>query len=212
MLSHINGYNKTGRLGYFYGDNAFVSIAIASDNDILINPTGVVDEIEDLKQVLSTEDADIISSFLNQKGCTRVDGTEFVSASLEEDYLAAYASQMNLKRVIETVQNRAVVLGISEVLEDTDVEAFLSAPTGVTAEVSVPGANLITILIERATVFDKDMVSFQGVPTADVDKGRLLIDDLNGLILLSPELEEVKLLASSGNYAIKIFKTIPALS
>ncbi|AQW88793.1 putative structural protein [Erwinia phage pEa_SNUABM_50] len=217
MLERINGFSESGVLGYFYGKNALVSIAIGGADDVVVKVTGAVASFTELQRFLNTTDADVIIDFLNDKGVVRVDGTEFVSASLSADYTAAYAAQTNVKRVIDIVQQRAVILSTSDTAAAVAVSGFKNAPSGVTGAASVADANVVTFLVERANVFDKDLTTFQGVPAGTIDEGRLLIDDLTGVPMLTSTGAEVILASSAtaataGNFAIKVYKTIPALS
>lgn len=217
MLERINGFSESGVLGYFYGKNALVSIAVGGASNVVVKVTGAVASFAELQRFLNTEDADAIVEFLNDKGVVRVDGTDFVAVSLEADYTAAYAAQTNVKRVIDIVQQRAVVLSTSLTAQGVAVSGFRNAPAGVTGAASVSSANVITFLVERANVFDKDLVTFQGVPANQIDEGRLLIDDLTGVPMLAANGSEVILASSAtagaaGNFAIKVYKAIPALS
>lgn len=217
MLERINGFSESGVLGYFYGKNALVSIAIGGASNVVVKVTGAVASFTELQRFLNTEDVDTIVEFLNDKGVVRVDGTEFVSGSLSADYTAAFAAQTNVKRLIDIVQQRAVVLSTSLTAQAVAVSGFINAPSGVTAAATVAASNVITFLVERANVFDKDLVTFQGVPANQIDEGRLLIDDLTGVPMLAANGSEVILASSAtaataGNFAIKVYKAIPALS
>lgn len=217
MLERINGFSESGVLGYFYGKNAHVSVAIGGASDVVVKVTGAVASFVELQRFLNTDDADVIVQYLNDKGVVRVDGTAFVSVSLQADYTAAYAAQTNVKRVIDIIQQRAVVLSTSLTAQGVSVSGFKNAPSGVTGAASVADANVITFLVERANVFDKDLTTFQGVPTTTIDEGRLLIDDLSGVPMLAANGTEVILASSAtanaaGNFAIKVYKAIPALS
>lgn len=217
MLERINGFSESGVLGYFYGKNALVSVAIGGASNVVVKVTGAVASFTELERFLNTTDADAIVEYLNDKGVVRVDGTAFVAGSLEADYTASYAAQTNIKRIVDVVQQRAVILATSDTAQGVAVSGFRNAPSGVTAAASVAAANVITFLVERANVFDKDLTTFQGVPANSIDEGRLLIDDLTGVPMLTATGTEVILTSSAtaaaaGNFAIKVYKTIPALS
>lgn len=217
MLERINGFSESGVLGYFYGKNALVSIAVGGASNVVVKVTGAVASFSELERFLNTTDADAIVEYLNDKGVVRVDGTAFVASTLEADYTAAYAAQTNIKRIVDVVQQRAVVLATSDTAQGVAVAGFINAPSGVTAAASVAAANVITFLVERANVFDKDLTTFQGVPAGSIDEGRLLIDDLTAVPMLTATGTEVILTSSAtaaaaGNFAIKVYKTIPALS
>lgn len=217
MLERINGFSESGVLGYFYGKNALVSVAISGASNVVVKVTGAVCSFVELQRFLNTEDAATIVAFLNDKHVVRVDGTAFVAASLQADYTAAYAAQTNVKRVIDIIQQRAVILSTSLTAQDVAVTGFKNAPAGVSGAAAVADANVISFLVERANVFDKDLTSFQGVPDGSIDEGRLLIDDLTSVPMLAADASEVILKSSAtaadaGNFAIKVYKAIPALS
>lgn len=217
MLERINGFSESGILGYFMGKNSLVSVAISGADDLVVKVTGAVCSFVELQRFLNTKDTDTIVDFLNDKKVTRVDGTEFVIATVQADYTAAFAAQTNVKRVIDVVQQRAVIIATSLTAQGVAVAGFKGAPSGVSATVAVADANLITFLIERANVFDLDVKSMQGVPSTTVDQGRCLIDDLAGVPLLKADGTEIHLLstataADAGNYGIKVYYAIPALS
>lgn len=215
MLERINGFSEDGVLGYFQGKNAFVSIAVGSASNVSVAVTGAVSSYVGLQHFLNTDDVDDIVDFLNGRGVVRVDGTAFVANSVAADYTAAYAAQTNVRRIIDVVQQRAVIIATSDIADDVAISGFVNAPEGVSAAASVTAATAITFLVERADVFDKDITSFQGVPTVQVDVGRLLVDDLTGVPLLDNTGKDVKLLSSSkagdaGNFGIKIYKKFAA--
>lgn len=217
MLARINGFSESGVLGYFQGKNALVSVAIGGASNVVVKVTGAVASYTELLRFLNSSDSEGILEFLKDKGVVRVDGTDFVEATLEADYTAAFAAQTNVKRVIDIVQQRAVIISTSDTAAGVAVAGFKNAPSGVSAAASVAAANVITFLVERANVFDKDFTSFQGVPDGTIEDGRLLIDDLTGVPLLSSTGTEVILASSAtaaavGNFGIKVYKSIPALS
>lgn len=216
MLERINGFSESGVLGYFYGKNALVSIAVSSASDVVIAVTGAPCSYVGVQHFLNTTETDEITDFLNAKGVTRVDGTEFVQATVEVDYTAAFAAQTNMKRVIDIIQQRAVILSTSLIAQGVDVVGWKNAPNGISGAASVDDASALTFLIERADVFDRDATTFQGVPTTTIDQGRLLIDDLTGVPFMTATGTEVRLESSAtaaapGNFAIKIYKQIPAV-
>lgn len=216
MLERINGFSESGVLGYFYGKNALVSIAVANAGNVVIAVTGAPCSYAGIQHFLNTSDKDTITDFLNEKGITRVDGTQFVEATVDTDYTAAFAAQTNMKRIIDIVQQRAVILSTSLIAQDVSVTGWKNAPNGVSGAAAVTDASALTFLIERADVFDRDATTFQGVPLPTIDEGRLLIDDLTGVPFMAADGTEVKLLSSAtaaaaGNFAIKIHKQIPAI-
>lgn len=215
MLERINGFSEDSVLGYFQGKNALASIAIDTTGDIALVVTGAVCSFVGLQHFLNTQNADEIVVFLNEKGVVRVDGSLFVEATLEADYTESFAAQTNLKRIVDVVQQRAVIIATSDIASGAAVAGFKKVVNGVDAPATIAAADVITFLVERANVFDRDATSFQGVPSVTIDEGRLLLDDLAGVPLMDKTGAEVILKGSAadaaGNFAIKIYKSIPAL-
>ena len=215
MLERINGFSEDSVLGYFQGKNALASIAIDTTGDIALVVTGAVCSFVGLQHFLNTQNNDEIVAFLNAKGVVRVDGSQFVEATVQADYTEAYAAQTNLKRVVDVVQQRAVIIATSDIAKAASVAGFKNVVNGVDAAATIASADVITFLVERADVFDRDATSFQGVPSTTIDAGRLLLDDLAGVPLMDKTGAEVILegasSAKAGNFAIKIYKSIPAL-
>lgn len=219
MLERINGHAHAGVLGYFMGKNAIVSVAVSETGNVVFKDTGAVASFAELRRYLNTKDDAEVVSYLNTRKITKVDGTEFVEATLEVDYTAAYAAQVNIKRVVDIIQQRAVILSTSDVASEVEVKDFFNAQSGKIEKVSLDSASVISFLVERANVFDKDIKNFQGVPSAEgkVEEGRSLIDDLAGVPLLTSTNEEVRLAGTAGtsdkgNFGVKVYRVIPALS
>lgn len=221
-FERINGYSYDKILGYFYGTNALASVAVSKMGNVNVRVTGAVGSFVGLQRFLNTELNDEITDYLNEKGIIRIDGTPFVEATVEADYKASYAAQLNVKRIVDVIQQRAVVLSTSSIAGNDvapfPVTGFNNAPDGVLSvgTVSLTSASVITFLVERANVYDKDIMSFQGVPSTDIEEGRLLIDDLTGIPMLAKDgVTEVFLKSASadaaGDFGIKIFKYIPAM-
>lgn len=211
MLERINGFTKTGVTGYFYGKNTLVSVAI--DDVVAVKATGAVSSLAGVQRFLNSTEAATVVKYLNDKGIVRVDGSAFVVGTLAADYQASYSAQTNLKRVIDIIQQRAVILATSDVATAVNVTAFSTVTAGAVASAAITGASVITFLVERADVFNKDAKSLQGVPTGTVEVARNLIEDLSGVSMIDAT-GAVVLLASgaSANYAVKLYANIPALS
>lgn len=214
-FSRINGFPTSSVLGFFQGKNALASIAIGSAGSVAVKDTGAVATLVQLQNFLNSTDDQVLVTYLNGKGIVRVDGTAFILASVEADYTASYAAQTNLKRIVDVVQQRAVIIAAST-LATASVTNFVNAPAGVlTTTAAVTTASVITFLVERATVFDKNAQTFQGVPTGVTEEGRLLVDDLTNVTFMSATGTDVVLLSSAtagavGNFGVKIYKQIPA--
>ena len=164
---------------------------------------------------MNSTDDNVLLAYLNGKGIVRVDGTAFVLSTVEADYTASYSAQTNLKRIVDVVQQRAVIIAASQ-LASASVTNFTNAPAGVTSSAAgVTSATIITFLVERADVFDKNDQTFQGVPTGVIEAGRLLVDDLTNVNFRSSTGTDIALLSSAtagdiGNFGVKIYKQIPA--
>lgn len=222
-FERINGYSFDKILGYFCGTNALASIAVSKLGDVNVRVTGAVGSFAGLQRFLNTDIPEVITEYLNDKGIIRIDGTPFEVATVEADYNASYAAQTNVKRLVDVVQQRAVVLSTSEIggndaSAPLAVEGFTNAVDGVLSvgTVDIASASVVTFLVERANVFDKDLVSFQGVPSTEIEEGRLLIDDLTGIPMLAKDgVTEVFLKSqaadAAGDFGIKMFKAIPAM-
>lgn len=222
-LERINGYSYDKILGYFYGSNALASIAVSKMGDVNVMVTGAVSSYAGLQRFLNTDLPDVITEYLNDKGIIRIDGTPFVVATVETDYNASFAAQNNVRRIVDVIQQRAVVLSTSEIVGNdaanpVAIAGFTNAPNGILSvgTVSLASASAITFLVERANVFDKDITSFQGVPSTEIEEGRLLIDDLTGIPMLAKDgVTEVFLKSAAadaaGDFGIKMYKYIPAL-
>ncbi|AFA44379.1 hypothetical protein [Klebsiella phage phiKp_21] len=220
-FERINGFSYDKVLGYFYGKNALASIAVSKLGNVDFMVTGAISSFVGVQRFLNTELPEVIVAYLNEKGIIRVDGTPFVVATLEADYNAAYAAQLNLQRIVDIVQQRAVILSTSEIAGNPTgvaIEDFTNAPNGVLSvgTASIAAATVVTFMIERADVFDKNIRSFQGVPSTEKEVGRLLIDDLTGVPMLAKDgVTVVPLLSTAadaaGDFAIKMYKWIPAL-
>lgn len=218
-MERFNGFNHSQRLGYFYGKNALVSVAVSSTGDVEMASTGAVATLEDVKKALHvTDDAQnqVVVDYLNGSGVTRVDGSQFVLATLNADYVAAHAAQMNLQRIVDVVQQRAVVLSTSDIVPVAgDITTFSNAPAGTLAVTTLTGSTVVTFLVERADVFTKDGITPQGQPTGTKEKGRNLIDDLTGIYLMSKAGAAVQVLSNAGasvagNFGVRVYDIIPA--
>ncbi len=220
MTTRFNGFSTTGRLGYFQGDNALVSILIfatgtASEAPAVppaIGATGVVAPLAEFKQMYAFDPALEIAANYTQaaQAGTLGDNPAFSSpntsaaqrtfasgTALADDnaYTAAWAQQTNLRRLIDVIQQRGVVIGVSDVGELVTAktqgagDARWSAATATTIGTGT-GENsrgqIITFMVERAAVYDRMRPDTYGQPEGTtVEIGRELRDDLNGLPLFA---------------------------
>lgn len=215
MFNRINGFAKTGILGYFCGSNALASIAVSTDGGIVVKDTGAVASYAELVRMLDSQDAPTVFEYVQEQGIETVDGSPWDESTLEVQYKASYAAQVNVGRIVDVVRQRATILSPSDVGHELAVTDFITDVNGSLGTIDLASAEVITFLIERANVFDLDVRTFQGVPSTEVQEGRNLLNDLMGVALLGSDgSTEVKLKGTDGtdgNFGYKIFKTIPAV-
>lgn len=121
-------------------------------------------------------------------------------------YKKAYFAGENLRKIVDTVQQRAVVLGISPV-GAISATAAISTTNGWSVNIAAgAGVYVVTLLVERAEVFDKAIANQYGQPTTPV-VGQALVDDLAALSLYDSTGALVQL--TTANTAVMIQKSIP---
>lgn len=218
MIGRINGHSNTNRLGYFIGDNAIVSVALSNENqNINIKDTGAVASFNEIKHHLNSDDLDIILHFIKDQKITKINGDFFTDTSdLELEYNKSYCAQINLNRIIDIIQQRAVILSTSNIAENVKPIDFYNVIDGVYSTTNMDKAIVFSVLVERASVFNKDSRSYYGVPTGQTEKGRNLVEDMFGVKIYLDDSTEVKLKGSSnpnesGNFGVRIYNGIPAL-
>lgn len=235
-FGRYNGHSYENRIGYFYGANAFATIAIdgtagANGGIIEFFASGVVPALAEFKRVHgldagngnagSGQDISVLAEEQRTFEGVKADGTKGTTAPLTNDlaYLKAYIAQENFKRLVDTVQQRAVIDATSEEVKIVDLTADLDF-FNETANTAGAGAVLadaatITFLIERANVFNQDVTDVYGQPTGLVYEGKNLQEALNGISLLgvgtaSGESKPVSIelapsaTAAEGNYGVKM--------
>lgn len=220
-FARYNGGSLENQLGYFFGDNAFVSVAIDASGTIApFFASGVIAPLAEFKRRHGLASGDGIETLPAEKITfegVAADGTKGTTAALTNDaaYVQAYASQENLKRIVDTVQQRAVVAATSaeeaRTLETTDLfhnATSQDADPAVGVDFSTAGGNVISFLIERANVFNQDGIDVYGQPTGVILEGRNLQLALDGISLLSTTATEVALVAAAGesgtNFGVKM--------
>lgn len=222
MQTRINGFPQSGVLGYFCGKNALASVAIATEGGVRLQDTGAVASFPELQRMLASQDAPSMVEYLVSQGIKTVDGADWDESTIEAQYKASYAAQVNLGRIVDVIRQRATILSTSDVAHEVVVKDFKNEQAGVVADVDLSKAEVITFLIERASVFDLDVRTFQGVPSTEVQEGRNLLNDLIGVVMLSDDgVTEVKLVPAAGvvspaadttgNFGFQIHKVIPAI-
>lgn len=211
-FERFNGGSLVNQLGYFFGDNAFVTIAVQGAE---VFDSGVIAPLAEFKRVYGLTTAQDISVLDDSKITftnVQADGTEGTAAALTNDaaYTRAYAAQENLKRLVDTVQQRAVVIGTSDNSAATIVtgDNFFNDTGSVRTACAITGGVALTFLVERSAVFNKDGTDLYGQPTGTVQVGYSLMEALNGIALLDTSAADLALAPSatavSGSYGVKI--------
>ena len=218
-FERYNGGSLVNQLGYFFGESAFATVAVSGHTPF--DGTGVVASLAEFKRVHNLDvgagavgegqNIDVLSVVQRT-----INGVEYKN---DVEYVAGYAKQENLKRIVDTIQQSAVIAATSTakpIVAATDVARFFNDQVpGTATGVSLPvGAYAISFLIERAAVFNKDATNLYGQPGSAV-VGLVLMEALNGISLLSPTLVENKLVPGAttpdpkitSNYGVAIVGT-----
>lgn len=194
MTIRVNGANGGDRLGYFQGDNAIVHLAVktaaASVADrIDFAETGVVTKFEDF--MVLHEFAATVGHTVSPGVFTNISAEartiNGVTYATEATYRAAYAAQANLRLVVDTVQQRSVIIATRgealtiDTANDSWTEGLTSSNlTFTTATANNDAVSVVSFLIERATVWDEAFPNQYGQPTTG-DEGGILVDALTAL-------------------------------
>ena len=214
-FERFHGAAEMNRLGYFFGDSAIATIAVETTSSTIAPffTSNVVAPLAEFKRVHGLALSDDISLLDAEKRTfvgVAADGTRGVTAALTNDaaYVRAYASQENLRRLVHTIQQRAVVAGVSDsVVRSIVVGDNLFNPTTGNVDgagVAIANAQVISFLVERATVFNKDGISTYGQPTGTITEGLNLQEALEGVALLSVTATEVTLDSASAMFGVKM--------
>lgn len=228
MTTRVNGYIMDNRLGFLLGDNAFVSIATNAAG-VAVASTGVVAPIAQFKALYGYDPVADIGVNVTKTVDVKVDGTLVtvsesnvpvelrtiggVVYANDAAYITAWAQQENLRRLVDTVQQRAVLMAISK------AGASNSATTGVAAATRAYGQwsasigatatnSFVTFMVERGYAFDKARANQYGQPDK-IEIGQELVDELASLSLLNAAGAAVKLTAAT--VAVRIDRTVPTI-
>lgn len=225
MTVRVHGFNHDGRLGYFMGDNALASIAVEGAE---LGATGVIMTLADFKKMYAIDPSKGIAEEVDYKWIDdsntaqskklpniTVEARTILGTVYATDaaYVQAYAKQHNMLRLVDTVQQRSVILGISEggaraAIVSADVTAGGAHSKWSLALAGSPQS--VTLMIERAAVYDRLRPNLYGQPEAAAPKiGKELVDDLLGLKLLSTTATDVEL--TTTNYSVRIDRNIPQI-
>lgn len=232
MTARVHGYNMTNRLGYLIGDNAFVSVAIGSATGAEVKATGVMTPLQQFKELYAYDPTkDIGVSVTKTVDVNDFNGTPVtvnepnVTADLrtingvvyadDAAYNKAWAAQENVRRLVDTIQQRAVIMAISEgAAENKATVAPVTAGKPLFGEWSVAIAanaanQFITFMVEKAAVFNRMRPNSYGQPEGTaVVVGKELVDDLATLPLMKADLSTVAL---GVNYAVRIDNKVPRI-
>lgn len=241
MTTRFNGYNHDSRLGYFQGDNALVSVAVQQKDAagaFEVKVTGVRAPLVEYKRMYSLlHTADVAATIYKHKTTEVLTAVDKSADSDYEDigintpelanmygggiandagYLEAFAAQENLRRLVDIIQQRAVIMGVSAAGATTTNTDALTTTAGWTSAITSTATALVhtvTFMVERATVFDKLRPNMYGQPEGtEPVVGQELVLDLAGLPMLKKDATEgVALGADAANYAVRIDKAIPRI-
>ncbi|AUS03067.1 hypothetical protein NVP2275O_486 [Vibrio phage 2.275.O._10N.286.54.E11] len=218
-FQRYHGGSKENRLGYFFGDNAFATIVVDNAGSLAtIFASNVVAPLAEFKRVHSldeTQDISVLAADQRTFEGVTATGTKGVTAELANDaaYVSAHASQENFKRLVDTVQQRAVIAATSETDIDIAVvvaDDVFNPTTGnvAGAGTAITSGSAVTFLVERANVFNQDSTDVYGQPLNVIVEGKNLQDALAGINLLSTTGTDIPLEASAtsaaGNYGVKM--------
>ena len=231
MTARVHGYNMTNRLGYLIGDNAFVSFA-TNAADVEVKATGVITPLQQFKELYAYDPTKDIAVNVTKT----VDVNDFsgdpvtvsesnVPAELrtingvvyadDASYIKAWAAQENVRRLVDTIQQRAVIMAMSAgaaVDQATVAPAVAGKPKFGEWSVAIAASatnQFITFMVEKATVFNRMRPNSYGQPEAEVIVGKELLDDLISLPLLNATASNVALTGT--NYAVRIDNTVPRI-
>ena len=123
-------------------------------------------------------------------------------------YKKAHYARANYQRIVDLVQQKAVILGASSATAISNT-APIATSAGWNVNIAAgAGVYVITFLVERANVFDKAIANQYGQPTVPV-VGQALVDDLVGLSLYNSTGALVQLTGSTS--AVLVTNIIPQI-
>lgn len=224
MTVRVHGFNHDERLGYFMGDNALASVAVAGAE---IKASGVIMTLADFKKMYAVDTSkdiaasvpynwidDTNTAHTKQVPNTSVEARTFAGVVIADDaaYLKAYAAQHNLLRLVNTIQQRSVIMGISKAGAHADIEAGDVNANGAYSKwnLAVASVDSVTVMIERATVYDRMRPNHFGQPTGLSVIGKELVDDFLGLVLLAADGATAVTLDAT-NYSVRVDRNIPQI-
>lgn len=234
IMTRVHGAVGENRLGYFQGENALVTIAIktpaaSADSAIALGETGVLQTLNEFKILFGHSVTDGIADSDTYHGDTNGDGSitsaddSVVNVGVEQrtimgvqydtdaEYVEAYATQQNLRRVVDSLQQRAVIIGVSPAVTETataslDLQGYDKAMSVAVGDV----ITYITFLIERGTSLDKNAINMYGqLLNQDPIPGGELVDALATVLFLKPDATEE--VAIPGRIAVKVAREIPSV-
>lgn len=216
MTIRVHGAVGADRLGYFMGENALVTIVVKSA-DVDFAETGVLAPLDQFKYLYAKDVTKDISAMVDIDGTgpktdtvinIGVEQRTFKGVELTNDaaYKAAYAKQHNLRQLIDTVQQRAVILGVSPAgriaTGTVDIASGYDKPIVMGADTSA-----VSVFIERADVMDKYPINQYGQLSGSVVPGGELIDGISKLVFMKPDTTPATVLPAA--FAVKVSRKIP---
>lgn len=193
MAIRFNGFSKLG-LESVQGVNGFLSMAV-DQTEHAFGETGVVANLHDFKVLAGMKDLTENISTLPAEQRT-FEGVEIAD---DAAYTAAYAKQANVRRLIDWLQQRAVIMASSAAKAGVAVETT----NGWTKDIAA--ANAVTFMLQ-----DVEGLYYTapkaGVP-ADTDSLTMLADDFDSLMLFKADGTE-----SAPSKALLVFDHLPVIA
>jgi hypothetical protein len=128
------------------------------------------------------------------------------TSAADAAYVKAYYAQLNVKRIVDTLQQRGVLLGTSKV-QAISATAPISTTNGWNVNIAAgAGTYVITFIVEKIAAFDVTSANSYGQP-GSTTVGLGLVNDLLNLTLLDATGNAVALTAA--NSAVNILGPVP---
>lgn len=222
MTVRVHGAVGTSRLGYFQGENALLSIVV-KNAAVDFDETGVLMTLVDFKKMYARDITKDIAEdvtydedghhagilMVTVPNCSVEQRTfKGVVITSDAEYLAAYAKQHNLRQLIDSVQQRAVIIGTSKGGRVASGVVSVAAGYDKALTVDVADTSAVSMLVERADVMDKYPINTFGQLTGSAQVGQHLIDSVAGLKFLAADGVTAAILGTT-EFAVKIARQIP---
>ncbi len=192
MTIRVHGATGGDRLGYFQGDNAILTFMFVGAANFGIEETGVVTTAADLLVLHHDSGLEYTGAsltFTELPAASRtVNGVQY---DTEAAWTAAFNRQQNLRRLIESIQQRSVIIAsraatgtVGDNADDIIGIDLASSKVTTTAVDNDPVA-LGSFLIERAQVWDEYFPNTYGQLAAKADQthvGKIFSDLITQMV------------------------------